>query len=205
MRFTLQRAGTSLCLAASILIFAACASRPVPKVDYNPAFDFKGIKTLAFSETSASGDSVKAMLSDMEVSRISNALAGAIEAKGLQIVEDEAKADALINWHLVAQDKQDLRTQTTPSAYGAYGAYGVYGGYHLYNSTALYNCWDCGNTEIIVHDYTEGTFIVDIVDPTMNKSVWRSVTQSRLKGKMKEDPANYTAAAALIMADFPSY
>ncbi|MCB1733244.1 MAG: DUF4136 domain-containing protein, partial [Halieaceae bacterium] len=66
-----------------------------------------------------------------------------------------------------------------------------------------YNCWGCTQTEVSVRNYTEGTFIVDMIDPKLKKSVWRGVIQSRLKGDMAQDQANYNAAADLILASFP--
>jgi hypothetical protein len=198
MHLKRKRTTRSLLVTVSMLFIAACASSPpVPQVDYNPTFNFSGIKTLAFDETTSSGDSVRALLSDIEISRINAALTGAMEAKGFQIVKDKAQADALINWHLVARDKQDVRTHTTPATYGSYGRY------NRYNRAAYYNCWNCVNTEVYVYDYTEGTFVVDIIDPTLKQSVWRSVTQSRLKGELKRDPATYPSAAQRIMSAFP--
>ena len=58
-------------------------------------------------------------------------------------------------------------------------------------------------TEVSVQNYTEGTFIVDMIDPQMRKSVWRSVTQSRLKGKHENDQGKYNEAAMIIMEGFP--
>jgi Domain of unknown function (DUF4136) len=190
-----NRAARWLLFTASLFFLGACASTPPePDVDFNTSYNFSGIKTLALAETTSSGDSARALMSDMQINRINIALTGVLEAKGFQIVEDQSKADALINWHLAASDKQDIRTSTTP---------GMHAGYGRYNRAVLYNCWNCGSTEVYVHKYTEGTFIVDIVDPALRKSVWRSVTQSRLKGKMEKDPAAYTAAAQLILAAFP--
>jgi len=81
-----------------------------------------------------------------------------------------------------------------------YGGY--YGGYNRYSA---YNCWSCAptRTEVSVQNYTQGTFIVDMIDPELQKSVWRGVTQSRLKGQHSEDQGKYNAAATAIFAAFP--
>ena len=66
----------------------------------------------------------------------------------------------LVSWHLATQQKTDVRTYETP-------AYGGYHGYGPYNRYSNYSCWSCmpTRTEVSVQDYTEGTFIVDMIDP----------------------------------------
>jgi len=107
-------------------------------------------------------------------------------------------ADLLISWHVVTQDKTDVRTYQTP---GMGMGYSRYGGYNRYS---MYNCWGCmSQTEVSVQNYTEGTFIVDLIDPKLKQSVWRSLIQERIKGDMGQDQQKYNAAADNILASFP--
>jgi len=185
------------------LILAACSSTPKPDVDYKSDYNFMGVKKIAFYKFSGdvTGDN-PLQLSDFQKERIDEALKYALEIKGMQFVDDPSEADMLISWHLGTQDKTDVRTYQTPSYGGAY-----YGGYGRYNRYAGYNCWNCmpTQTEVSVQNYTEGTFIVDMIDPKLRKSVWRSVTQSRLKGKHESDQGKYNEAAMVIMEGFPPY
>jgi len=191
---------TAAVVTASIVL-AACSSTPKPDVDYKTDYNFMSVKKIAFYKNSGdvSGDN-PLQLSDFQKERIDEALKYALEIKGMQFVENPADADMLISWHLATQDKTDVRTYQTPSYGGAY-----YGGYGRYNRYAGYNCWNCmpTQTEVSVQNYTEGTFIVDMIDPQMRKSVWRSVTQSRLKGKHESDQGKYNEAAMIIMEGFP--
>lgn len=192
------------CFVLMAGLLAACASAPpTPEVDYKRDFDFSGIRTIAFLQQSArtSGDSPRMFLSDIQLERIDNAITNAVELKGYQMVEDPSQADALISWHLVVQEKTDVRTYNTGPSYGGY--YGR-GPYRSYNRSAFYNCWNCG-TEVRVRQYTQGTFIVDIIDPGLKQSVWRAVTHSRLKGEVEQDQQPYNEAAQRIMAGFPPY
>ena len=194
---------TKLGLALTVGLLAACASTPPePEVDFNSSYNFSKIKTIAFLPASggASGDSPRALLSDMQINRIDLALEQSVEKKGFDIITDTSKADALITWHLFAQEKTDVRTYNTGPSYGGY--YGRYGGY---NRRAAYSCWNCGGTEVSVKQYTQGTFIVDVIDPKLNQSVFRSVIQSRLKGQMQQEQEPYNTAADRIMAKFPPY
>ncbi len=187
-------------LAFLALLLAACASGPpTPTVDYKPDYDFMDVKKIAMYRDSGQvvGDN-PLQLSDIQRGRVDDALAYALGNKGFVMVDDPKQADLLLSWHLVTQNKTDVRTYETP-------AYGAYAGYGRYNRYSAYNCWSCRptRTEVSVHNYTQGTFIVDLIDPGMKKSVWRAVTQSRLKGEPTQDQGKYNAAATAIFASFP--
>ena len=190
-------------LATLALALAACSSGPPkPDVDYKSDYNFMTVKKLAFYKNSGqvSGDN-PLKLSDIQRNRVDEALQYALELKGFQLVDDPSQADMLISWHLATQHKTDVRTYETP----AYGGY--YGGYGRYNRYSAYNCWSCSptRTEVSVQNYTQGTFIVDMIDPGMRQSVWRGVTQSKLKGKHEEDQGRYNEAATAIFASFPPF
>ena len=182
----------------TVLLLGACASGPPkPTVDYKPDYDFSQVTKVGFYARSGqvSGDN-PLQLSDIQKGRVNEALAYALRNKGLAIVDDPAQADLLLSWHLVTQHKTDVRTYQTPSYGGYYGPYNRY---------SRYNCWSCmpTQTEVSVQNYTEGTFIVDMIDPQLQKSVWRGVTESRLKGKVETDQGKYNEAASAIFASFP--
>ena len=183
----------------SVLLLAACASAPPePEIDFKPDYDFTKVTKIAFYDESGrvSGDNPM-QLSDIQVDRIDEALEYALQGRGITIVQNPDEADLLLSWHLFTQNKTDVRTYETP-AYGA--SYGRYGHYNRYS---MYNCWNCTNTEVRVKNYTEGTFIIDMIDPTLNKSVWRSVTLSKIKGDPKESRENHIEAANRVLGTFP--
>lgn len=196
----------TLITATAVVLLAACTSSPPkPTVDFKQSYDFYNARTIAFYRNSGqvSGDNPM-QLSDMERNRIDKALQQSLAIKGYEFVEDESKADLLISWHLVTQNKTDVRTYQSASYGGGYG-YGGYGGYGGYNRHSMYNCWNCSptHTEVSVKDYTQGTFIVDMIDVGLKQSVWRGETQSRLKGKAEHDQDKYNEAANAIFFSFP--
>ncbi len=201
MKISAKRLTTTLFTLTTALLLAACASKP-PKtdVDFNQSYDFMKVQKIAFYQNSAhvSGDN-PLQLSDMQVDRINEALGNAVSLKGFKLVEDANEADLLLSWHLATQDKTDVRTYNSPNMSSGMG-YGRYGGYNRYS---MYNCWNCSNTEVRVSEYTEGTFIVDMIDPNLKKSVWRGVTQSKLKGEHSSDQGKYNAAAIRMLEGFP--
>lgn len=201
MRLTLMIRTLVVALGLTGLIAACATTPPEPVVDYNENFDFSGIKTIAFARGhgGTSGNTASMFLSDMQVNRIDDALSQALELKGFEVIENPQAADAVITWHLVAEQKTDVRTYNTGPSYGA--AYGRYGSY---NRRSMYSCWNCG-TDVRVTNYTQGTFIVDVIDPGLNQSVWRSIIQSKIKPNQENDHETRNAAANRIMAQFPPY
>ena len=57
-------------------------------------------------------------------------------------------------------------------------------------------------TNVRVTEYTQGTFIIDMIDPVENASFWRSVTQSKLKEETIGDQTALYAAAMRVLARF---
>ena len=179
------------------LLLAACASGPPqPIVDHKADYTFTAVKKVAFYRDSGQVIGANPLqLSDMQRDRINTALAYALTNRGFEMVADTAQADLLVSWALVTQQKTDVQS---------WGGIGVgFGGYNgLYGG---YNCLGCVpiRSDISVQSYTQGTFIVDMIDPTLQQSVWRGVTESRLKINQAEDQDKYNEAATAIFASFP--
>ena len=185
-------------LAATVILTACSSAPPKPSVDYDADENFSEIKAIGFYALSGgvSGDNPM-QLTDFQKDRINEALARALQTKGFTLVDSAADADLLISWHLNTLEKQDVRTTSSPN-------YSMGVGYSRYNRYAMYNCYNCmNNTEVRVSEYTQGTFIIDMISPAKKRSVWRSVTQSKLKGDAIKDQASIDAAAARVLADFP--
>lgn len=183
-----------------LLAVAACATKPPePVVDFAPDYDFGQSKTIGFYALSGevTGNN-PTELTDFQRDRIDAALKAALEAKGFTFVDRTADADLLLSWHLNLMDKTDVKTYNSPS-------YGATVGYSRYNRYAMYNCCNCMNqTDVRVSEYTQGTFIIDMIDPDENASIWRSVTQSKLKEETIRDQAALDSAAVRVLAAFPA-
>jgi hypothetical protein len=196
MIHTTRTALRTLILLCIGVLLAACASGPPrPTVDYKTDYDFRAVKKIAFLQDTGQVYGVNPLqLSDMQRDRIREALSYALTNRGFQMVADAAQADLLLSWNLVTEQMTDVDSWgSLGMGYG--GVYGVYGGY---------NCWSCiPGQDISVRNYTQGTFIVDMIDPKLDKSVWRGVTQSPLKVNQREDQGKYNEAATAMFASFP--
>lgn len=171
-------------MAVATLVLAACSSLPTPTVDFNRKFDFSKVQTIS-QEPFKRPEGKLVLLSDMEISRVNEALADELQSKGYALAEVGSDADLYLSWHLVTQDKTDVRT---------------------YNSMSYYQCWRCGPSvsDVSVQQFTLGTFIVDMIDPAQGQSVWRSVIQTRIDPtKGPATPEKLRAAAANVLASFP--
>ncbi|WP_439101573.1 DUF4136 domain-containing protein [Congregibacter sp.] len=181
--------GASLRLA--VVIFMAyllngCASTDLKAVsDYDTSFAFDRVQRLAILPIDRTSAAEK-LISDLQVDRVNEALGEELRSRGYEVVDDRAEADVYLAWHLVTREKTDIRA---------------------YNAASAYNCWRCGPpvSDVSVRQYVEGTFIVDLIDPARNRSVWRSTIQSTLKSKPDPDDAakNRAVAAKAVLAPFP--
>lgn len=170
-----------------LLVLANCATTRTPleaSSDFDSSYDFGPVKRFAILPIDRTSAAEK-LISDMQVTRIENALTTELTSRGYTVVADRADAELLISWHLVTREKTDIRT---------------------YNSASGYTCWRCGPpvSDVSVRQFTEGTFIVDLIDPLRNRSVWRSTLQSRLADR--PDPARAAEIRARVAkASFAPY
>jgi len=166
-------------------LLCGCASTLESTMDYDQQFDFSTVRKIAIQPVDRTELST-ITISDMQVERIDQALAAELQAKGFEIVTDNRQADMYLTWHLVTEERTDIRS---------------------YNSMSYYNCWRCGPAvaDVSVRQYTQGTFITDMIDPLRNQSVWRSVIASRLQPQPDPEQADMRRqeAARAVFAEFP--
>ena len=173
-------------LAPFLLLLGACAGPRFEAVsDFDRSYDFSDVETIALLPIDRTSVAER-MITDMQVDRINAALTRELADRGYRVVEERQDADLFLSWHLVTRERTDIRS---------------------YNAASTYQCWRCGPpvSDVTVNKYLEGTFIVDLIDPLRNRSVWRSTIESRLRAQ--PDPAqaerNRVTAARAVLAPFP--
>ena len=170
-----------------LALVSACATPLEATMDFDSAYDFSKVRKVAIQPVER--EALSAIhVSDMQEARIDEALANQLRAQGFEVVSDNSQADIYLIWHLVTEERTDVRT---------------------YNSMSYYNCWRCGPSvsDVSVRQYTQGTFIVDMIDPMRNQSVWRSTIESRLNSTSTagEDDSLRREAATAAFAQFPPF
>lgn len=178
--------GLSTLLATLLMsmLLAACSTTPTAVTDFDPGYDFSSVRKITIQPVQRTPSST-VIISDIQIARINETLTAELQRRGFEVVTDNASADMLLVWHLVTQERTDVRS---------------------FNTSSRYNCWNCApTTNVSVRQYTQGTFIVDMVDPLKLRSVWRSTMQSRMRSQPDPERAaeNRRAAAEAIFAQFP--
>lgn len=162
-------------VALCTLVISACSSAPKINVDYDTNHNFEAISSYRIVNKQRSSND---LVNDRIISAIKNAMAqrGIAQAKGDDV-------DILIDFMVVSKDK--TRVTSYNSGYGYYG-----GGYY-------------GNS-IDVRQYTEGSLILDLVDPKVNKTIWRGVGTATIEARTAQERTalvnGYTEA---IIAQMP--
>ena len=200
----------ALFLTLASVFLAACATGPkTPVVDFRQDYNFGAVKTVAFYHESGmvSGDN-PVQLSDMQRERLDTALGDALAARGFQLVDNASEADLLMSWHLVTQHQTDVhQTASFGFGYGRGYRYGHVG----YRYGGFYDPFSCGygpgygglHPTVFVQNYTRGKFIVDMIDPVTDKSVWRGITESRLRDDPTIEQEKYVETANFLFSTFP--
>jgi hypothetical protein len=176
---------TILALMAAFVLSGCTTPGLEANTDFDSEFNFSSVQKIAIQPVTRM-NSAAILISDMAVNRMNRVFTDELISKGFEIVTDNADADMYLTRHLVTQEKTDVRS---------------------YNSSSYYNCWRCGPTvsDVSVRQFTQGTVIVDMVDPARGQSVWRSMVQSQLKSKSdaEADDALRHEAGRALFAEFP--
>ena len=147
--------------AALLLAVSSCATMSVSS-DFDPTAEFSSYRTYAWGPADAlpTGDP---RLDDNPFfdSRVRSSVERQLAAKGLEKVSPGA-ADLLIHYHASIQEKVDV--------FGVDSEYGYEFGY-----------------ETQVHEYEQGTLLLDIVDVRTKQLIWRAWAQADVEGVI-DDP-----------------
>ena len=158
-----------LCVAMVLFWAQACTTIDV-KTDFDPSADFTRFHTFAFAGLT---DITKTGLLDNSLvrKRIEAAVLRELTKKGLREVKIDERPDLLVHYWLGTKDKQRVQGTSGPSA-GYYG-----GGYG----------WGASYSNVTTYEYTEGTLIVDLVEPAKKELQWRATMVAILEDTAQEN------------------
>ncbi|ARN74273.1 DUF4136 domain-containing protein [Oceanicoccus sagamiensis] len=166
-------------------LLAACSSTPSVSVDYNPEYDFSDIKSYYQPPREEAGINT-IDVGDLADQRFRRAAEAEMNLRGVELAPSR-QADIWITYHVVTQDK--TRITSYDNHYGYARPYGYSGG-----------------TSVDVRQYTEGTLIVDLVDPATKKTVWRGVVSAIVKDRTTEEREALTRTyVAAIVNEIPGF
>ena len=143
--------------------------------EFDPAVDFTRYKTFSF--VPAANLTMSGTLKDPEVrERIRNFIGGGLEGRGLTEVPRDQKHDLAIRFWAAVQNKQSVEVTMPTDPYWM-----GWGGYPPYWTGA----WAYSYEEYVVHNYSEGTLVADLIDPSTKELVWRTVFKQDLTDRVK--------------------
>lgn len=106
--------------------------------------------------------------------------------------------DFYVNYSVVTDDRVSI------NSYNTYGGYGPGWGYYGYG-WGPYGAWGVGSTHTSVNYYTQGMVVIDVVDASTNKLVWRSTADSRVdqKNSPEKKEQDLRKSVTKMFANFP--
>ena len=147
--------------------------RPNVQTDYDPHVNFAQYHTFAFQRGRivsrlGTNDTDNTLLDN----RIRSAVESDLPAKGLQPVAQNP--DLVVAYIAGAQNRQQIE-DLGPTPYAGPFFPGSFG----FRRAGAW--WGPGYDQFYVHDYTEGTLILDFVDPHTQQLVWRAYVSGEVR------------------------
>lgn len=175
-------------VATIVLIFLlnACSSNKIAGVVYHDSFDFSVVKNYSLYDRNSAFSETQSLL-DNRRNAIEIAIERTMASKKFNYAEIE-QADIIVTYHVFD---------------------GKHGDFSKYNETVRF-CTYClrattWQTERKYSSVSQGSLVLDLVDPKKNRSVWRSVFPLDLKEKENSAEINdrIKFAIATMLAEYP--
>jgi hypothetical protein len=167
----------SVCLAGRLLaavgiltVLAACQTRPEVRTQSAPNLDVARYTTYGFIDKPSTD---KAGYKTLTTRYLEEAVSREMASRGYQRSDNP---DLLINFNVAEKNKVESRGPAFGVGYGGWGWRRGYG----------YNVGIGGYDDI--HNYTEGSLTVDVVDRASNELVWSGTAVGRLTRKAMDKP-----------------
>jgi hypothetical protein len=179
---------TLITVAAAIPVLACSSSRI--QTDFDHQADFSSFSTFSWYQAKQNGGPTEGP-SQIIDGRIRRAIAENLVANGFSQAAT-GESDLLVTYYTSLNSQMQFRT--TGWGYGHGWGWGPYWG-------VGYGFWP-GWTTTTVHNYHEGTIIIDIIDREKNQLVWRGVT-TRVLGKKSHSDEKTDQSMARVFNNFP--
>jgi hypothetical protein len=163
-------AGRWLAAAVMLVALAACQTRPEVRTQSAPNLDIARYTTFGFIDKPGTDT---AGYTTLTTRYLQEAVSREMVSRGYTRSESP---DLLINFNVATKDKIESRGPAVGVGYGGWGwrhGYGWNVGLGGYND---------------IHNFTEGSLTVDVVDRTRNELVWSGTAVGRLSKKAMEQP-----------------
>ena len=153
------------CAIGLVSALVGCSGMDI-QTDYDSQYSFGTIETYAWMPDGDKRKGDPRVYNDLVDQRVRKAVDSALAEKGLVKAEGGAEPDILVGYHAMLKDKISA---TTVNDY--YGYQGVWSRRYWLQP---------GIPQTYVHEYQQGTLILDITKPKESRLVWRGSAQAEL-------------------------
>ena len=169
--------------ASLIVVLSACSNDITIDSDFNNSVDFSTYRSYRWHDGNEFNlASQEFLASDLMDQRIRQNVNDQMLNKGIRH-RDNGPVNFLINYSVTTQDRIDVNTYNTYGGYGpgyTYVGYGALGPYR-YSGVGVRYTYGSMNTETVISQYTQGTLVLDIIEPLENQLVWRGIAEGKIK------------------------
>jgi hypothetical protein len=162
-------------LLLGVIATAGCSTMSVHST-FNPSATFSQYRTYAWLPNTDKTRVADLMRGSPSEQRLQSNVDQALAAKGITLAPAGTQPDFLISYHVATQEKMDV----TDWGYGFYG----FGG------------------PVDAYTYTQGTLILDFVDPKTQNAFWRGYA-SDIVGDAGANGAKLDEAVTKMMQKYP--
>lgn len=170
------------------LMLAACATGPSVMTDYDTGYDFASLESVRVVESQQTGND-NIMISPFTFDHLHRVISNQLDQR-YRLVEAGEEADFEVRYHIVIEERLDVRSYDQRYGFGYYGF-----GYHRHPYAPFAS----------PRVYSQGNLIIDMVDGDSGEPIWRGVAEERLYDKL--DPRRQrkilSGAVADILSRFP--
>lgn len=165
---------------AALALLPACSSTRT-SFDWDREFDFSTLSTWSWDPSGPGGE-----VSELGIRRIEGTIETVLRERGFR--RDDDAPDFLVAWSVSRRD----RIRATD-----------WGGYRGPYRDRWTGYSDVRTVDVV--EYEEGTLVVDVVDPSSDRLVWRGTGSRALEGSMTPERADAIVRDAVesILAGFP--
>ncbi len=183
----LHRVFARVLAALLLMVLCGCWTLSVNS-DYDPAFDFSGFRTWNWLTGPQAATVDPRLPTGLVEERIRTSLVRHLAARGFQR-SASVKPDFRVGFHAAVEDKVSVQTVNRAAGYGP--------------------GWGAGRgivrSDTYVREYAQGTLILDIVDSSTDRLVWRGSAQAEVYSYStpEQREARIDDAVAQILERFP--
>lgn len=163
----------SILVPMIVVIMVGCTAGVSVNTDYDKTYDFSKLKTFKVQLGPTQSGTI-AGTSPLVVQRVAKAVETELKSKGYKVADGDPDFVAVA--HGGSEEKVDVE---------GWG----YGGW-----------WGAGGVD--TYNYTEGALVIDIVDTTAQKAIWRG-TGEDIIGDNAPTEVEVDQAVAKVLAGFP--